>query len=134
MRPDPSTKIIRVPLTLRHCRGKKTVVPAPECGPDSRKTSDAFLKALAKAHRWRTEIEAGSFSSVTDLARAKRVNQSYACRILRLSLLSPQVVEAVLDNTMSRLHFKSFWQSVPMLWSEQCAPLFRNVSRISEPS
>jgi len=67
----------------------------------SQRTNNAMLKALAKACRWRRMIESGTFTSITELAEAESVNQSYACRILRLTLLAPNIVTEILDEAPS---------------------------------
>jgi hypothetical protein len=55
-----------------------------------------LIKAIARAHRWKQMMESGIYASVTELAAAEKINQSYLCRVLRLTLLAPAIVEAVL--------------------------------------
>jgi hypothetical protein len=57
-----------------------------------------MVKAIARAHRWRQLIESGEYASITELAAAEKINQSYVCRILRLTLLAPKIVEAILGG------------------------------------
>jgi hypothetical protein len=61
---------------------------------------NALIKALARAHRWRRKIEGGGYASITELAKAEKVNQSYACRLLWLTLLSPDIDTAVLHGRL----------------------------------
>jgi hypothetical protein len=61
------------------------------------------VKALARAHRWKRMIESGRFTSLTELAAAEKINRSYLCRILRLTLLAPDVVGAILDGQAVQL-------------------------------
>ena len=56
------------------------------------------MKALARAHRWRRMLEAGEHGTARELAKAERVNETYICRALRLTLLAPDMVEAILDG------------------------------------
>ena len=56
------------------------------------------IKALARAFRWRKMLDAGVYSTINDLAKAKAVNATYVSRILRLTLLAPDLVEAILDG------------------------------------
>lgn len=57
-----------------------------------------MVKAVARAHRWRRLLESGQFTSVTQLAEAEKINHSYLCRVMRLTLLAPDIVEAILDG------------------------------------
>ena len=54
--------------------------------------------APARAHRWKRLIETGRFASLTELAEAEKTNRSYLCRILRPTLLAPDVVEEIVDG------------------------------------
>lgn len=86
----------------------------------SQRTNNAMLKALAKAYRWRRMIENGTFTSITELAVAESVNQSYACRILRLTLLAPNIVTEILDGQYpSDLLLKRVMRPLPIRWDEQ---------------
>lgn len=90
----------------------------------SQRTNNALLKALAKAYRWRRMIESGIFTSITELAEAESVNQSYACRILRLTLLAPNIVTEILDGQYhSDLMLKQVMRPLPVRWEEQRAVL-----------
>ena len=57
-----------------------------------------LVKALARAFRWRRMLESGSYSTIKELAAAEKINASYLCRVLRLTLLAPDTVEVVLDG------------------------------------
>ena len=57
-----------------------------------------MVKALARAFRWRKMLDTGVHATLEDLARAKGVAPSYVSRVLRLTLLAPEIVEAILDG------------------------------------
>ena len=79
-----------------------------------------MIKALARAFLWRRRIEQGEFLSITELAKAERINQSYACRLLRLTLLSPEIVQAILDGRQSAdLTLHHLLQPFPSDWEAQ---------------
>ncbi|HEY6621166.1 MAG TPA: hypothetical protein VIY68_16590 [Steroidobacteraceae bacterium] len=83
-----------------------------------------LLKALAKGHRWQRKIENGDYASITELAKAEDVNQSYACRILRLTLLAPSIVVKILnDRQNSDLMLKRLMKPLPVRWDEQLAAI-----------
>src|SRR5947209_19562 len=90
------TLIIRVPLPPRHRGGRKFVVGMGGITWTGRRVlvDNTIVKALGRAHRWKAMLESGDYASVTDLAKAEKINLSYLCRVLRLTLLAPDVVEA----------------------------------------
>jgi hypothetical protein len=55
------------------------------------------IKAVARAFRWRRMLESGRFGTINELAAAEKINSSYVSRVLRLTPLPPDIVEAVLD-------------------------------------
>jgi hypothetical protein len=57
-----------------------------------------LIKALVRAHRWRRRIESGQAKSVTDLAEQEGVTAAYVYRLLPLTCLAPDIVEAILDG------------------------------------
>ena len=89
---------IRVPLSPRKLpSGRKLVLTAEGNAIEGPANVDITLvKALARAFRWRRMIETGRHATVAELAAAEKINPSYVSRVLRLTLLSPTIVEAIL--------------------------------------
>jgi hypothetical protein len=109
-------------ITIRG--GRKTILSDAVPAPPQPRIDNALLKALACAHRWRRMIESGEYASITELAKADGVNQSYACRVLRLSLLAPSIVTAILDGRHdSDVMLKQVMKPLPVRWDEQNAML-----------
>lgn len=100
------TVTVHVPLAFRQRRGRKVLVapdgaePTTTAPASSRQSSGSgvtpALRALARAFRWRTLLETGAVATVLEIAAAEKINPSYVSRVLRLTLLSPEVVEAVM--------------------------------------
>lgn len=100
------------------------------CASSPQRTHNALIKALARAHRWRRQIESGEYASITELAKAQRVNESYACRMLRLTLLAPAIVVDILNGQHHGLMLKQIFKPFPDRWSEQTQLFgFQNVHR-----
>ena len=57
-----------------------------------------MVKAPARALRWRKLLETGVFATVEEIAVAEKINPSYVSRVLRFTLLTPDIVEAILDG------------------------------------
>ena len=117
------TLTVRVPMTFRKRGGRKEIVMpegAPSWAPPAARIDSALVKALARAFRWRRLLEAGTYASLDEIARAEKINPSYVSRILRLTLLRPALVEAILDGrqpdgvTLPRL-----MQPLPAEWHRQ---------------
>ena len=98
---SPSTITVHVPLRFTARGNTKRIVSAAVGTASPARFESALIKAIARAHRWRRKIESGEFASITELANAEKVNQSYACRLLRLTLLSPEVITAILDGRLN---------------------------------
>src|SRR5690242_8823867 len=93
----PSTVTVHMPLTFNKHGGYKIALPDADSTHQPR-TNNALVKALGRAYRWRKQIESGEFASIIELARSQGVNDSYACRLLRLTLLAPHTVVSILDG------------------------------------
>ena len=79
---DSETLTVQIPLRLRKRGGRKLmIVPegATAWAPQRARVDSAVVKAIARAHRWRRMVESGDYASVTELAAAEKINQSYAC-------------------------------------------------------
>ncbi len=91
---------VRVPLAIRRRPGRKTVV-MPEGGPATappRTRADPALKALARAFRYQRLLDGGCYASISEMAKAEKIKQGYLGRLLRLTLLAPAIVEAIVDG------------------------------------
>jgi hypothetical protein len=120
---DGSVLTVHVPMAFRKRGGRKLMLASggtaisPLAG---RRVDNALVKAIARAHRWKCMMESGEYTSVTELAAAEKMNQSYLCRVLRLTLLAPDIVEAVLNGqqgTTPQLH--EFMKPFPLEWKRQ---------------
>lgn len=91
---------VRVPLAIRRQPGRKTVVtPADEVAGVVRTRADpALLKALARAFRWQRMLDEGRYGSISELAKAEKIERGFLGKLLQLTLLAPWVVEAIVDG------------------------------------
>ena len=125
--PNSNTVTVHVPMEFVIRGGKKTIISELIAAPPQPRVDNAILKALARAHRWRKLVEDGTYTSITELAKAEGVNESYACRLFRLTLLAPEIVTSVLDGAhKSDLMLKDLLKPLPARWSEQAKTLGLN--------
>ena len=79
-----------------------------------------LLKALARAHRWQRMLEEGRYASISEMADAEKIDRGYLGRVLQLTLLAPDVVEAILDGRQPRdMGPPKLMEPFPAEWSEQ---------------
>ena len=105
-------------------RGGRKLVVSPDGVPvwaESRsRIDDTLVKALARAFRWRKLLETGVHGTVDEIARAEGINPSYVSRILRLTLLAPDIVEAILDGRQPpALSLARLMKPFPLEWERQ---------------
>jgi hypothetical protein len=122
MSKDQRTLTVRVSLAIKKRGGRKLVI-APDGAPWSpsrTRIDNTIVKAIARAHRWKRMLENGEFASVAELAAAEKINESYVCRVLRLTLLRPDIVEAILDGRQPpELQMNVLLKPFPVEWKEQ---------------
>jgi hypothetical protein len=119
------TLTIRIPMRLQRRGGRKlimtpegaTAAPAPKPRRD-----ETLIKALVRAHRWRRRIENGQAKSITDLAEQEGVTVAFVCRLLPLTCLAPDIVEAILDGRQAKgLRLAEMLGNVAVDWHGQRA-------------
>ena len=118
---DGEAITVHVPMTFRKRGGRKLVMmpDGAEWAPRPR-VDNAMVKALARAFRWRKMLDEGVHATVEDLAKAKGVASSYVSRVLRLTLLAPGVVEAILDGRQpAELQLDVLLAGFPLEWERQ---------------
>ncbi|MEG4642387.1 hypothetical protein VB636_06110 [Paracoccus sp. APAP_BH8] len=95
--PIPETMTLYVPFRIVKRGGRKEMqMPdrvRPERTPDS-----TLVKALARAFRWKRMLEAGEFVTIAELAEREGIAPSYMTRVLRLTLLAPDIVDTILEG------------------------------------
>jgi hypothetical protein len=84
----------------------------------------SLIRPLVWAHRWRRRTESGRAKSITDLAEQEDVTDAYVCRLLPLTCLAPDIVEAILDGRQPKgLRLAEVLGNVPLAWDGQRATL-----------
>ncbi len=119
---DQTTTIV-VPFTIRKRGGRKLILtpdgfiaqPIQRARPDN-----ALLKALARGFRWKKMLQEGDYQTLEEIADAENINPSYVSRLLRMTLLAPEIVEAILaGRQQAGLTMARAMQPFPMEWNIQ---------------
>jgi hypothetical protein len=121
-------------MRFQHRGGRKRIV-APdgsELAPATKPQPDgALVKALARAWRWQRMLDDGILASVTEISQVEKINKSYVSRILRLALLAPDIVEAILaGRTDQSTMLERLERPLPASW-EKPASVRMGMSRSS---
>jgi len=118
-----------VPMTIRRRGGRKQII-----GPDgapvragengagvaTTRGDPALVKALARAFRWRRMLEEGRYGSIRELAAVEGIDRAYVGRLLNLTLLAPEVVEAIVDGRQpAATALPGLITPLPVDWNEQ---------------
>ena len=115
----PDTITIHVPFRIIK-RGGRKEVQLPPGAPVQRRTDNTLIKALARAFRWKRMLESGEFATINELAEHEGIAPSYMTRVLRLTLLAPDIVEAILDGQQrSEVTLRRLLEGFPMEWLMQ---------------
>ncbi len=114
---------VRVPLTIRRRPGRKTVVTPVRNGGEAAlptRADPALVKALARAHRWQRMLDEGRYASISEMAAAEKLDRGYLGRVLQLTLLAPDIVEAILDGRQPEgPGLPGLMERPPVEWDEQ---------------
>ena len=120
---------VSVPLTIRRRGGRKQII-----GPDGAvaRQSDngagvvpvhgdpALIKALARGFRWRRMLEEGRYASISEMAKAEGIERGYLGSLLRLTLLAPEMVEAILEGRQPEgVTLPKMMEPFPVEWRQQ---------------
>ncbi|WP_240790219.1 hypothetical protein [Roseomonas sp. HF4] len=115
------TLTVVIPLRVKPRGGRKAMV-TPGVLALERRQDVTLIKAVARAFRWRRMLESGQFATIKDLAAAEKINSSYVSRVLRLTLLAPDIVEAILDGRQPEgMTLPGLMGVPPSTWATQAA-------------
>lgn len=119
---DAASITVRVPLKIGREAGRKTVVmPVQTEGDDTVRTlaDPALVKAMARAFRYQKLLDEGEYGSITEMAAAEKIERGYLGSLLRLTLLAPRIVEAILDGRDAGVALPGLLQPFPADWTRQ---------------
>jgi hypothetical protein len=121
---DGETITVFIPMTWKRRGGRKVII-APDGGDawapaKPPRPDETLIRALARAHRWNRMLEAGRYRSAQEIADAEKIGRSFVSRLLRLTLLAPDIQEAILDGRQPKgMQREELTRAMPGLWEEQ---------------
>ena len=114
---------VTVPIRIKR-RGLRTAVTLSDGGSLDNQPWDStptpLQLALARGQRWLAMLESGEAKSMKEIARREGVDDSYVSRMVNLTTLAPDIVAAILDETLPpEVTLFELSAGTPLLWEEQ---------------
>lgn len=120
------TITVKVPIAFKRRRGRKRIVAPdgaelePAASAPTGEIDSALVKAIARAYRWQRMLESGEYATLRELAKAERLDAAYVSRMLRLTLLAPDLVQRILEGSRSRIPpLEALRTTLPAEWNAQ---------------
>lgn len=113
---------IRVPIKVSRRGGRKLVKsPSGELiGRPWDQKSTVLQLAMARGYRWLRMFESGKFGSLKEIAKLEGIDASYISRMLNLTTLAPEIVQAILDDDVPEfLTLFDLAIDPPKFWHDQ---------------
>lgn len=114
---------VHVPLTFTKRGGRKQIVlpdGSSSWTPPRARVDSTMVKAVARGFRWRKLLETGVYTTIQDIAAAEKITASYVSRILRLTLLAPNIIEAIVDGRQApEVSLAALTKPFPVEWNKQ---------------
>ncbi|MCZ7583361.1 MAG: hypothetical protein M5R36_08545 [Deltaproteobacteria bacterium] len=112
---------IHIPLKFKRRGGRKEIITPDGLSafqPERTAYQKPLVVALARAHLWQRLLDEGRVASISELAKRLKVDHAYISRLLHLTLLAPDIIEAILNGkepsglSLARLHdaFEPDWE------------------------
>lgn len=126
---DGRTITVHIPMIWKRRGGRKVII-APDgsdaWAPAKPRPDETLIRALARAHRWKRMLEDGTYRSAVEIAEAEKVKRSFVNRLLRLTLLAPDIQEAILDGRQPKeMQLEGLTGVMPSGWEEQRKIIYR---------
>ena len=126
----PETVTLNGPFRVAK-RGGRKEIQLPPGAPAQRKIDNTMIKALGRAFRWKRMLDTGEYATINELAEREGIAPSYMTRVQRLTLLAPDIVEAILDGrTGTEVTLARLLEPFPVEWSDQLAAPLRDELRV----
>jgi hypothetical protein len=114
---------VTVPIRIKR-RGSRKAVTLPDGGAVQPRpwddTPTPIQLALARGHRWLAMVESGEARTLSEVAEREGMDRAYVSRMVNLTTLAPDIVAAILDETLPpEVTLFDLASGTPLLWEEQ---------------
>jgi hypothetical protein len=120
---DGETITVFIPMRWKRRGGQKVII-APDgsdaWAPVKARPDETLIRALTRAHRWKRMLEAGRYGSTAEIAETEKIGRSFVNRLLRLTLLAPDIQEAILEGRQEKgMQLEELTRAMPGAWEGQ---------------
>lgn len=113
---DNGNVLVTIPISFRFRAGRKRLIFQEN---DSLEI-DPLAMNLARAFRWQSLIDSGTYRNTGDLAEAIGKDPAFVARMIRLTLLAPEIVHAILAGTLRKsIPMDKLSKTMPERWADQ---------------
>lgn len=115
--------VLEIPINFKK-RHRRKMITTPD-GRDlisnqNANFDEALIKGISRAHKWQEMIDSGKARSIRDVAEREGVPSGYACKIIRLTELAPDITTAIINGRQPQsLQLASMMDDFPILWADQ---------------
>ena len=115
---------LTTPIRIKR-RGNRKAVTLPDgeiFKPTRGNSAPTPIQLALAGHRWLAMLESGEAESLTEVAEREGMDRAYVSRMVNLATLAPDIVEAILDETLpAEVTLFDLASATPLLWEEQRA-------------
>lgn len=120
---DGSSLTVSIPMAIRKRGGRKVVVSpagAEPWAPSQLRIDNTLRRAVVQAFHWKRQLELGKFATISELAEAEKLDRSFVSHTLPLTLLAPDLVDAILDGKQPRtMELQPLMRRLAVEWEHQ---------------
>ena len=110
---------VQIPIRLRRRSGRQQLRSGKVSEVGAQTQLTAMQQALARGYRWREMLDTGEVASMKEIAANESTDHSYVARMINLTLLAPEIIEAILDDTLPDIRLTALAVSPPLMWRDQ---------------
>lgn len=113
---------VRIPMKMKKRGGRKEITVSASLDALVEETcyGNPFAVALARAHCWLDMLDSGEYHSIRQMADSLGLCQTYVMRLLRFTLLAPDIIQSILDgNEPDGFSQNKLVGAIPADWNEQ---------------
>jgi hypothetical protein len=120
---DGKILTVHIPMAWKRRGGRKVII-APDgsdaWAPTKPRLDETLIRALGRAHRWRRLLEDGTYRSAGEISEAEKIDRSFVNRLMRLTLLAPDIQESILEGRQPKgMQLEELTSLFPSDWEEQ---------------
>lgn len=115
--------VLEIPVNFKK-RHRRKMITAPDgkdlISNENTNFDETLIKAVTRAHKWQNMIDNGKARSIRDVAEREGIPSGYACKIIRLTELAPDITTAIINGRQPQsLQLANMMNDFPILWAEQ---------------